>query len=233
MPIYQLPEQLVFPPVEMSEPDGLLAIGGDLSPSRLLLAYSQGIFPWFSEGEPLLWWSPDPRSVIFPEELKVSKSMRNVLNRGMFRISFDQAFQEVMTACSEMPRRGQDGTWITEEMVEAYCELHALGFAHSVEVWRDEELVGGLYGLSMGSCFFGESMFSKESNASKAGFITMVRTLQDRGFSLIDCQVHNSHLESLGAREIPREEFLQLLEKGLKNQTMKGNWAKLLNSPQL
>lgn len=229
MPIFQLSDDLLFPPIHLAEDDGLLAIGGDLSPNRLLLAYSQGIFPWFSEGDPILWWAPHPRFVLYPASLKVSKSMRQVMRRDTFRVSYDKAFREVIHACSRIPREGQDGTWITEEMLAAYCELHRLGHAHSVEVWQGDQLVGGLYGISIGRCFFGESMFTHVSNASKAGFITLVRKLASLQFELIDCQMHSQHLESLGAQHISRELFQSTLSKSLQSDSIIGNWGSIFS----
>jgi leucyl/phenylalanyl-tRNA---protein transferase len=195
----------------MAEPEGLLAVGGDLSEARLLLAYRMGIFPWYSEGEPILWWSPDPRLVIFPEKLHRSRSLRKVLGKKEFRVSFDTAFDAVITACAEAPRPGQDGTWITRAMVKAYKGLHRSGHAHSIECWRGEELVGGLYGLLLGQCFSGESMFSRAPNASKVALVHLADLAQDWAFSVIDCQVPSDHLKTLGAEEISRREFLQLL----------------------
>lgn len=216
MPVYRLMKQeIMFPPVELAEPDGILAVGGDLSIPRLLEAYRHGIFPWYSEDQPLMWWSPDPRMVLFPKEIHVSRSMRRVLNSGRFEITVDRAFREVMQACALMPRPGQDGTWITKAILESYCELHLLGHAHSVEAWRDGVLVGGLYGVMLGRIFYGESMFSREPNASRAAFIPFVKRLEQLGFPLIDSQVHTSHLESLGGRQIPRGDFLELMEYGL------------------
>lgn len=212
MPLYALNNELIFPPVAFAEPDGLLAIGGDLSMERLLLAYRQGIFPWY-EGQHILWWSPDPRCVLFPEELKVSKSMRQLLRKETFTFTINKAFREVIAGCKTVSRRGQDGTWITEEVREAYGKLHGAGYAHSAETWLDGELVGGLYGIRLGRAFFGESMFSKASNASKYAFIRYVRQLQSEGVELIDCQVHTEHLESLGARMISRGEFIKLINK--------------------
>ncbi|SKA39804.1 leucyl/phenylalanyl-tRNA--protein transferase [Chitinophaga eiseniae] len=211
MPVFRLnKKQLLFPPVHLAEPDGLLAVGGDLSMERLLLAYRSGIFPWFDE-RPILWWSPDPRFVLFPADLKVSSSMKQVLRRNQFRITYNAAFPAVIERCSRIPRRGQDGTWITEEMQEAYIRLHQAGYAMSVESWMDDELVGGLYGIRIGACFFGESMFADVSNASKAAFITFVRAYADE-LKLIDCQVETEHLASLGAGFIPRHTFLELIE---------------------
>jgi leucyl/phenylalanyl-tRNA--protein transferase len=226
MPVYRLPDQPVFPSAEHAEKSGLLAIGGDLSPERLLAAYREGIFPWYSDGEPLLWWSPDPRFVLFPEELRVPRSMRQFQKKQLFRITFDQAFRSVIAACRK-PRPGQDGTWITLEMQEAYITLHDLGYAHSVEVWQEELLVGGLYGVSIGRTFFGESMFSTRANASKAALITLVSGQQELRFNLIDCQVETPHLASLGARPIPRREFRALLKESLRYETYRGNWGAL------
>ena len=227
MPVYLLNATPSFPPVEFAEPDGVLAVGGDLSMERLLVAYSEGIFPWYSEGEPILWWSPNPRMILFPDGLKISKSMRSVLRNKGFKVTFDTAFAQVISNCGKMMRPGQSGTWITEEMKAAYEMLHGQGFAHSVEVWLDDELVGGLYGVSLGKCFFGESMFSKVSNASKVGFITLVKTLEQLGYGLIDCQVYTQHLDSLGAEEIARSEFIQLLADGLEGETLRGKWTHL------
>ncbi len=198
------------PRLALTEPDGLLAVGGDLSRKRLLSAYQQGIFPWFSDDQPILWWSPDPRCVIYPPLLNVSRSMRKVLRKSEYRITFDSAFKEVMRACAA-PRSDQQGTWITEEMFQAYSELHRQGDAHSVECWYQDELVGGLYGIAIGQVFFGESMFSHRSNASKAAFITLVEQLIEWDYQLIDCQLQSEHLESLGAQAIPRTTFLEQL----------------------
>lgn len=194
----------------LADPAGLLAVGGDLSPDRILAAYRKGIFPWFNPGDPILWWSPSPRTVIFPHQLHVSKSLRKTLRRGTYRVTFDHCFRNVMEACAA-PRAYADGTWISEEIISGYCELHERGIAHSVEVWRENELVGGLYGIALGKIFFGESMFSCADNASKVGFAHLVRQLIEWDFQLIDCQVANDHLFSLGAVEIPREEFQQML----------------------
>jgi len=211
--MYLLTNDLYFPPIEQTLPEGILAIGGDLSSERLLMAYRNGIFPWFEDDQPILWWSPDPRMVLFPKELVVSKSMRNILNRNIFKVTFNQGFRHVISNCKQILRDGQNGTWITNEMIEAYCRLHELGFAQSIEVWRDDELVGGLYGIDLGHIFCGESMFSKVSNASKVAFIALVNHLKSHQYQLLDCQVYNEHLESLGAREIPRAEFMAILLK--------------------
>jgi len=207
---YEFPD----PQTALVDPNGLLAVGGDLSPERLIAAYSQGIFPWFNEGEDIMWWSPDPRAVLFLDDLKISRSLTKVLRKGLFKLTFDQDFPAVIQQCAELRKNGA-GTWITAEMIEAYCELHRQGIAHSVEVWQQNELVGGLYGLSIGKVFCGESMFSKVSNASKVGLIYLVTKLKQRDFILIDCQMPNPHLLNLGATTIPRQEFLNLLKLGL------------------
>lgn len=210
--MYFLSKELYFPPVHSASPEGIVAIGGDLSTERLLLAYRSGIFPWFEDDEPILWWAPPRRMVLFLNELKVSKSMRNILNRNIFTITVNTSFRDVITACRDIKRDGQPGTWITDEMTEAYCKLHELGYAKSIEVWHEGRLAGGLYGVDMGTVFCGESMFSKMPNASKVAFIALVQLLEKDNYKLLDCQVHNSHLESLGAREIPRSEFMEILK---------------------
>lgn len=212
MALFALDKELVFPPVHLAEPDGLLAIGGDLSTERLLLAYRNGIFPWY-EGDHILWWCPDPRFVLLPSELKVSKSMAQLLKRQTFEFTINKAFPEVIGNCKTISRRGQNGTWITEEIREAYTRLHRQGIAHSAEVWSNGEMAGGLYGIRMGNMFFGESMFSKVSNASKYAFISYVQQLMTENVQLIDCQVYTEHLESLGARMMSRQVFLQMLKK--------------------
>ncbi|HEY7884179.1 MAG TPA: leucyl/phenylalanyl-tRNA--protein transferase [Cellvibrionaceae bacterium] len=206
------PHRLDFPPVDhaLADPDGLLAFGGDLSPERLIRAYRAGIFPWYEADQPILWWSPDPRTVIVPGEVHVSRSMKKLLAKQPFTLTFNRAFDQVMRACAA-PRQGARGTWITQEMLSAYNNLHRLGFAHSVEVWQQQQLVGGLYGIALGQVFFGESMFSRVANASKAGFITLAQRLNEQGFKLIDCQVASDHLFTLGAQQVPRKEFVELL----------------------
>lgn len=218
-------DSLSFPPLEkaLKEPNGLLAAGGDLAPERLIQAYRHGCFPWYQDGQPLLWWSPDPRTVLFPEELHVSRSLNKALHQGRFQITFDRAFQDVIRACAG-PRSYADGTWITSPMQTAYAELHQRGIAHSVEVWEQNVLVGGLYGLAMGQLFFGESMFSHVSNASKTGFVHLVRRLQQWGFVLIDCQMPTQHLHSFGARPIPRSLFSAYLQNHL-DQPSTADWA--------
>ena len=213
--IYFLTDLLEFPPADNANAEGLLAVGGDLSPERLLLAYKSGIFPWFNEDSLILWWSPDPRMVLFPQKIKISKSMRQIMSGTRFTLTRNRCFKEVMEACAEITRKGQEGTWITNSMKEAYLRLHELGFARSYEVWQDKELVGGLYGIDLGHVFCGESMFSKATNASKFAFIQLARDLEEKNYKLIDCQLYTKHLESLGAEEIPRKEFLKLLQNSL------------------
>lgn len=209
--MFLLNHELFFPPPEMAGEDGLLAIGGDLSTERLLLAYKKGVFPWYNENDPICWWSPDPRFVLYPAELKISKSMEKVLSSGKFGFTVDKAFREVIQNCKTIPRKGQDGTWISAAMQKAYTNLHELGYAHSAEAWMDNKLVGGLYGIRLGNIFFGESMFSLKTNSSKFAFINYVQQLQGENVQLIDCQLHTKHLESLGAKMIPRELFLEIL----------------------
>ncbi|WP_120995319.1 leucyl/phenylalanyl-tRNA--protein transferase [Stutzerimonas urumqiensis] len=218
-------DRYLFPPLEaaLKKPNGLLAAGGDLSPGRLVAAYRHGCFPWFQEGQPPLWWSPDPRMVLYPSELHVSRSLRKTMRRGQFEVSFDRCFRNVIEACAR-PRLYAEGTWITSAMQDAYVTLHEQGIAHSVEVWQDERLVGGLYGLSMGRLFFGESMFSTVTDASKVGFVTLVERLKEWEFELIDCQMHTGHLASLGARPIARAQFRQCLERGL-DQPTAASWV--------
>lgn len=214
MPVYRLISEPIFPPPSYAEPDGLLAVGGDLTPERLLLAYSSGIFPWFNEGDPILWWSPDPRFIIEPSELKVSRSLEKTLKKGKFDITYDRAFREVIEGCAEARVKDGPGTWITDEMMDVYCRLHEMGYAHSVESWYEGELAGGLYGVLLGRCFFGESMFHTVTDASKVAFVSLVRRLQESNFELIDCQMPSDHLKSLGASGIKREVFLERLVRG-------------------
>lgn len=209
--MYLLSKELFFPPLTMADEGGLLAIGGDLSTERLLLAYKNGIFPWYNEDDPICWWSPDPRFVLYPDDLKVSSSMKTVLNNGKFRFTINRAFTQVIQNCKTISRKGQDGTWICPAMQKAYTLLHEKGFAHSAEAWRDGKLVGGLYGIRLGNIFFGESMFSHENNASKFAFINYIRQLQKENVQLVDCQLHTNHLESLGAILIPRDNFIKIL----------------------
>lgn len=210
-----LDENIWFPPVETADHAGIVAIGGDLSTERLLLAYQSGIFPWYNEDEPIIWWSPDPRFVLLPKRLHISRSMQSIINGNKFRFSVNKAFEKVIGQCKSIPREGQDGTWITHAVQDAYIKLHRLGYAHSAESWYENELVGGLYGVKLGNIFFGESMFSKQSNASKFAFIKYVEQLKKEGVVLIDCQVYTAHLESLGAGMISRKEFIELLNKNI------------------
>ena len=224
MPFW-LTSRLFFPPLEdaLVEPNGLLAAGGDLSPERMIQAYRSGIFPWFNENEPILWWSPDPRMVLFPTELKVSRSLHKILKKGDYEIRFDSAFSEVIHSCAA-PRKGQVGTWIHPDMISAYTTLHEMGLAHSVETWIDGKLKGGLYGISQGKVFFGESMFSQIDNASKISFVHLVRQLQKWNYSMIDCQMKTAHLASFGAREIPRKEFSHILKESVSHQHQIEKW---------
>jgi leucyl/phenylalanyl-tRNA--protein transferase len=224
MPVYRLTKELLFPPPDHAESDGLLAVGGDLSSERLLLAYRLGIFPWYEQGQPILWWSPDPRLVMEPRDFHLSKRLSRKLRQGRFRVTFDRSFASVILACATAPRRDQDGTWITTEMQQAYNRLHDLGYAHSAECWLEGNLVGGIYGVSLGRCFFGESMFSYESDASKAAMAVLVRHLAGWGIQMLDAQVTSRHLISLGAKEWPRKVFLERLSAALKFPTLKGKW---------
>lgn len=225
MPVFNLDATFQFPNPGLADPSGLLAVGGDLEPDRIIRAYQNGIFPWYNEGEPILWWSPDPRMVLFPEELKISKSMQRVINSGKFSITMDREFKQVIEACKSNPRRMDQDTWITGDMVNAYCRLHEMGIAHSVEVWQESKLVGGLYGLAVGNIFSGESMFSTVSNASKYGFIKLIAILINTGFNLIDCQVYTNHLASMGAREIPQEQYLKHLGFAIKTTEKPLKWT--------
>jgi len=220
-----LKTDLWFPDVEESTEEGIVAVGGDLSVERLILAYSKGIFPWYSsDRSPILWWSPDPRFVLFPENLIVSKSMRPYFNQNKFQVTWDQNFEDVIINCQKIDREDQPGTWITSKMLASYIQLHKKGYAHSVEVWLGNELVGGLYGISLGKVFFGESMFAKVSNASKFGFISLVIQLKQKGFLLIDCQQETKHLESLGAAAIKRKDFIEFLKNNEIEETYLGSW---------
>jgi leucyl/phenylalanyl-tRNA--protein transferase len=225
MPVYLLSSNIAFPSPNLTSEDGLLAVGGDLDQKRLLLAYSLGIFPWYAKAEPILWWSPDPRLVLYPEDLRISTSLKKAIKKDIFHITMDQAFEQVITACAKIRREKDEGTWIVQDMIEAYCKLHESGFAHSVEAWQDDTLAGGLYGVSLGKCFFGESMFTTITSASKVAFVALVNYLKALSFDLIDCQVKTEHLISFGAREIPRERFLKQLKKSLENPTLKGKWS--------
>ena len=223
--IYRLDREIAFPDPARAEPDGLLAVGGDLAPERLLAAYAGGIFPWYDERSPILWWSPDPRLVLEPEGLHVSRRLLRTIRQGRFRVTADVAFEQVIRACARRARPGQKGTWITSEMIDAYVALHRLGFAHAFEAWEGDELAGGLYGVSLGAAFFGESMFADRPDASKVAFVRAVEWLRENGIRLVDCQVRTEHLVSLGAREIPRDAFLERLGAALEAPTLRGRWS--------
>ncbi len=224
MPVFRLPREPVFPDPARAEPDGLLAVGGDLSPERLLTSYAAGIFPWYGAGSPILWWSPDPRLVLEPARLHVPRSLHRTIRRGRYRVSSDEAFERVIERCAARPRPGQDGTWITDDMVQAYVDLHRLGFAHSFEAWEAGDLAGGLYGVSLGAAFFGESMFADRPDASKVAFVKSVAWLAAHQVNLVDCQVRTEHLVRFGAHEIPRRTFLHRLHEALRHPTLRGRW---------
>ncbi len=225
MPVFELSEKMIFPPPNMADSNGLLAVGGDLSPRRLLLAYGMGLFPWYNEGDPVLWWSPDPRIVLRLNALKVSKSLKRVLKKEVFSVTMDEAFDAVINSCATVKRKGESGTWIVGSMVEAYIRLHDLGFAHSVEVWEGSKLAGGLYGVSLGRVFFGESMFHKRTDASKVALVYLVSALRQWNFHFIDCQVTTGYLKSMGAGDVSRAVFLSMLENSLKFKPVCGRWS--------
>jgi leucyl/phenylalanyl-tRNA---protein transferase len=224
MPLFRLSHQLEFPPAWLARSDGLLCIGGDLSCDRLLLAYQNGIFPWFSENEPILWWSPDPRLVLFPSQIKISRSLRKTIRKNRFYITIDQAFHQTIHACARPRKDPDEGTWLVDEMKAAYIDLHQKGVAHSVETWHQDRLVGGLYGVSIGGAFFGESMFSFETDASKVALVALARHLTAHGFDIIDCQVTTDHLCQMGAIEISRHRFLDILSRSIRQETDPGTW---------
>ena len=225
MTVFLLTDKIVFPPPHLASGEGLLAIGGDLSRERLLLAYRMGIFPWFSDDEPILWWSPDPRLVLYPREIRISKTLKKIIRKGVFTVTVDSAFVRVINQCAQIRLENNQGTWIVEDMIDVYCKLHESGFAHSVEAWYQGELAGGLYGVSLGRCFFGESMFTRISNASNVALVTLVEYLNKLSFDMLDCQLTTKHLLRFGAREIPRPAFLKQLEESLKSPTKKGKWC--------
>ena len=225
MTVFLLSEKIAFPSPRFSNPDGLLAVGGDLSIDRLILAYRMGIFPWYSAGDPILWWSPDPRLVLPIESFHASRSLRRVIQKGTFRITFDTAFKRVINGCAARRQKGGGGTWIVPEMIAAYIELHDAGIAHSVEAWMGDELAGGLYGVSLGRCFFGESMFTRITNASKVALAALVSYIKNRGFGFVDCQVTSDHMLRMGAHEIPRHTFLVMLEKSMAFPSLIGKWG--------
>jgi leucyl/phenylalanyl-tRNA--protein transferase len=224
MPVFHLADKLAFPPPHFAAKEGLLAVGGDLSRERLLLAYRSGIFPWYTNAEPLLWWSPDPRLVLYPDEIHISKTLKKVLKKKAFSVTMDRAFDKVINACAELRLENSEGTWLVPDMIDAYCDLHRSGYAHSVEVWQNGQLAGGLYGVSLGRLFFGESMFTRISNASNVALVTLAEQLEALSFDLIDCQVTTAHLMRLGAREIPRTTFLRQLRRSVTAPTLKGRW---------
>jgi len=226
MPLFRLSNRLEFPPVWLARSDGLLCIGGDLSPDRLLLAYKNGIFPWFSEDDPILWWSPDPRLVLFPKEINISKSLKKKLKKNLFDVTINHSFEETITACAQKRRGRDEGTWLVDDMIQAYIELHNTGYAHSVETWQDGRLVGGLYGICLGGSFFGESMFSSVSDASKVALVALTQHLKNFDFDLIDCQVTTDHLINMGAVEIPRNQFIQKITKSVQRNDIPFIWAK-------
>jgi leucyl/phenylalanyl-tRNA---protein transferase len=228
MPVFRLDDRLVFPPVHLAE-DGLLAVGGDLRPERLMLAYSKGIFPWYGENLPILWHAPDPRMIMTSEDLVIQRSLRKAIRRRPYELRVDTVFEDVLRGCSQSPRPGQKGTWLIPEMIEAYLELHALGLAHSFEAWRDGELVGGCYGVSLGAVFFGESMFTRAPDASKIAYAACVNQLHAWGIGLIDCQVHTEHLERFGAYEVPRLMYMELLAIALDQPTRRSRWSFEIN----
>ena len=225
MAIFRLPEEHYFPPPCLAEPNGLLAIGGDLLPSRLLLAYSSGIFPWYSEGQPILWFSPDPRYVLLPKDLHIGRSLKKRIRKKDYELKLDTAFDEVVEQCSSKSRTGQFGTWITQDMKKAYSRLFSMGFAHSAEFWVDGQLLGGLYGVVIGNLFAGESMFAHQSDASKIAFVWLVRQMAQWDIELIDCQVYTDHLSRFGAKEIPREEYIERLPGLVRKERKPGSWA--------
>lgn len=224
MPLFRLSKKIEFPPAWLARSDGLLCIGGDLSPTRLLLAYKNGIFPWFSKDEPFLWWSPDPRLVLFPKEINISKSLKKKIKKNRLKITVDRAFKQTIRSCAKPRERMHEGTWLVDEMIDSYIQLHHMGFAHSIETWRDNQLVGGLYGVCLGRSFFGESMFSFESDASKIALVALANHLRRQDFDLIDCQVTTDHLLSMGAHEISRNSFLDIISKSVKRKNLKNIW---------
>jgi len=230
MPVYELINEHIFPNPEEAEKDGLLAIGGDLNVKRLIVAYASGIFPWYSAGQPILWWSPDPRMVLFPNEFKQTKSLRRLVQNKKFEVRFDTNFTDVITNCGTVPRKGQEGTWITKEMIEAYIKLHKLGYCHSVETYLENDLMGGLYGISLGGVFFGESMFHKVTDASKVALWHLVDQLTKWDFDFIDVQQDTAHMKSLGAKNIDRRKFIHLLNTSLTKKSIVGNWNEVVNT---
>lgn len=228
MPVYALSEELMFPHPGLASRNGLLAVGGDLSVERLLLAYSLGIFPWYNEGDPILWWSPSPRLIIVPKSIHVPRSLIKSMKRQCFSVTFDRAFEDVINGCASSGDRAGEGTWLVPEMIEAYMRLHRLGYAHSVETWQDGLLAGGLYGVSLGRCFFGESMFFSLPDASKTALVTLAAFLASRQFSFIDCQQDTPHMRKMGGRTVSRRHFMQMLREAMDTETLMGNWGELV-----
>ncbi len=224
MPLFRLSKRIDFPPAWLARSDGLLCIGGDLSPQRLLLAYKNGIFPWFSMDEPFLWWSPDPRLVLFPEEINISKSLKKKIKKNLLTVTIDNAFEQTIRSCAKPRKKEHEGTWLVDEMIDAYIQLHNMGYAHSIEIWRGNKLVGGLYGICLGGSFFGESMFSFENDASKIALVALSNYLKKQRFDLIDCQVTTTHLLNMGACEISRNSFLDIINKSVKRKEFKNIW---------
>ena len=224
MPLFRLSKKLDFPPAWLARSDGLLCIGGDLSPKRLLLAYKNGIFPWFSKDEPILWWSPDPRLILFPKNIKISKSLNKKIKKNIFSVTMDTAFEQTILSCAKPRKNEQEGTWLVDEMIDSYIKLHTLGYAHSIETWKGNKLVGGLYGVCLGRSFFGESMFSFESDASKIALVALANHLKKQNFDLIDCQVTTNHLLSMGAIEISRNSFLDIILESVKKKDGMNIW---------
>lgn len=224
MPLFRLSKKLDFPPAWLARSDGLLCVGGDLSPERLLLAYENGIFPWFSEKEPFLWWSPDPRLVLFPKDINISKSLNKKIRKNHFTITIDNAFEQTIVSCASPRKNKHEGTWLVNEMIGSYIALHNMGYAHSIETWRNNKLVGGLYGVCLGGSFFGESMFSFESDASKIALVALANHLRNQNFDLIDCQVTTNHLLNMGATEISRNSFLDIIHQSIKRKNIKSTW---------
>ena len=225
MPVFLLSDKIAFPSPHLASKQGLLAMGGDLSQKRLMLAYSMGIFPWYSDNEPIMWWSPDPRLVLYPREIRIPKTLKKIIKKEMFHVTMDSDFVQVITKCAQVRLHNNEPTWIVKDMIDAYCHLHESGFAHSVEAWQKDKLVGGLYGVSLGRCFFGESMFTLASNASNVALVNLVEYLNSLSFDMIDCQTTTEHLVRFGAREIPREHFLKQLEQSLQVPTLRGKWS--------
>ena len=225
MPVFLLSDDIAFPSPHLAPKEGLLAVGGDLTQKRLLMAYRMGIFPWFSNNQPIMWWSPDPRLVLFPDEIRVSRTLKKIIKKKVFHVTMDSAFDQVINQCAQVRLQNNQATWIVEEMIDAYCKLHEFGYAHSVEAWHQGELAGGIYGVSLGRCFFGESMFTQVSNASNVALVKLVEYLLSLSFDMIDCQIVTKHLIRFGAKEIPRARFLEKLNASVEKPTLRGRWT--------